>query len=320
MASPASDVSVIIPYYNRELYIDEAVQSVLSQTLKPLEIIIVNDCSRESSRRFLDRYASICTIVDLPVNVGLAASRNAGISIARGRFIALLDDDDIWLPRKLELQRKFLEEHAECSGVHSAVWWMVPQQPDTFYRRYGKWWEPASEIRTGPMTLAEALMNDYWVIPSTMIFRTDVVRALGGFDPQFRQCEDRDFIIRFCAAGYKIVAIDEPLARLRREGHGTLSSRRWRIFLTDLRMCWKHRALYFRAYGWLGILWFVLDKLQEPTYGIPRVYGGVRRLLWYVQSKCPLKSSYKEPVAGHSRAPSSTQGSMDERTLLGGHA
>jgi len=316
----AADISVIIPYYNRERYIDEAVQSVLSQTLKPLEIVIINDCSRESSRRVLDRYLGICTIVDLPVNVGLAASRNAGISVARGRFVALLDDDDIWLPHKLELQRKFLEEHPECSGVHSAVWWMVPRQPDTFYRRFGKWWEPATEVRIGPMTLAEALMNDYWVIPSTMVLRTDVVRALGGFDPQFRQCEDRDFIIRFCAAGYKIVAIDEPLARLRREGHGTLSSRRWRIFVTDLKMCWKHRTLYLRAYGGLGILWFVLDKLQEPTFGIPRVYGGIRRLLWYVQSKCPLKSNYREPVVSQGRAPSSPQGSMDERTLLGGRA
>jgi len=313
----ASDVSVIIPFYNRERYIDETVQSVLSQTLKPLEIIIVNDCSLETSRRCLDRYSGVCKIVDLPVNVGLAASRNAGIEAARGRFIALLDDDDIWLPHKLEFQRRFLEEHPECSGVHSAVWWMVPQLPDTFYRRFGTWWEPAAEIRTGPMTLAEALMNDYWVIPSTMMFRTDVVRALGGFDPQFRQCEDRDFIIRFCAAGYKIAAIDEPLARLRREGHGSLSSRRWRIFRTDLKMCWKHRELYIQAYGWLGLAWFILDKLQEPTHGIPRVYGGVRRLLWFVQSKCPIKSNYKEPVLKPASPP---PGSIHEKTLFGGQA
>ena len=320
VTSPASDISVIIPYYNRERYIDEAVQSVLSQTLKPLEIIIVNDCSRQASRRFLDRYAGICRIIDLPANVGLAASRNAGIRAARGEFIALLDDDDIWLPHKLEAQRKYLEDHPHCSGVHSAVWLMVPDQPDTFYRRFGRWWEPASEIRTGPLRLAEALMNDSWVIPSTMMFRTQVVRALDGFDSRFRQCEDRDFIVRFCAAGYHISAIDEPLARLRREGHGSLSSRRWRIFRTDLKMCWKHKALYLRAYGRLGIVWFVLDKLQQPTYGIPRVYGGVRRLLWFVQSKCPIRSDYREPVDDQPRTPSSAQPSMDETTLIGGHA
>src|SRR5215469_14443788 len=95
MAS-ARDISVIIPYYNREEFIDEAVKSVLAQTLQPLEIIIVNDCSRESSRRYLDRYQSCCKIIDLPVNVGLAGSRNAGIEAARGEFIAFLDDDDLW--------------------------------------------------------------------------------------------------------------------------------------------------------------------------------------------------------------------------------
>ena len=71
MEHESADISVVIPYYNREQYIDEAVQSVLAQTLKPLEIIIVNDCSRESSRRYLDRYADVCTIVDLPVNMGI---------------------------------------------------------------------------------------------------------------------------------------------------------------------------------------------------------------------------------------------------------
>src|SRR5215472_6409032 len=113
--TPTSDVSVIIPYYNREEFIDKAVQSALAQTLKPLEIIIVNDCSRKASRKYLDRYADVCTILDLKVNVGLAGSRNAGIQAARGQFIALLDDDDIWLPEKLELQRKYMEEHPACS-------------------------------------------------------------------------------------------------------------------------------------------------------------------------------------------------------------
>ena len=79
MNAEASDISVIIPYYNREQYIDETVQSVLAQTLKPIEIIIVNDRSRESSRRHLDRYADTCRILNLPENVGLAAARNAGM-------------------------------------------------------------------------------------------------------------------------------------------------------------------------------------------------------------------------------------------------
>ncbi|MFY9682798.1 MAG: glycosyltransferase family 2 protein, partial [Candidatus Sulfotelmatobacter sp.] len=115
MRPATSDISVVIPYYNREMFVDEAVQSVLGQTIKPLEIIIVNDCSRESSRRYLDRYAEMCKIVDLTENVGLAGARNAGIRAARGQFIAFLDDDDIWLPQKLEVQRQYMDEHPECA-------------------------------------------------------------------------------------------------------------------------------------------------------------------------------------------------------------
>lgn len=306
--SETSDISVVIPYYNRERYIDEAVQSVLAQTLKPLEIIIVNDCSRESSRRFLDRYAGVCKIVDLTKNVGLAASRNVGIRAARGRFIALLDDDDVWLPRKLEQQHKYMEEHQEYSGVHTAVWAMFPQQPDVFYSRFGP----------GPMTLAQALTNDYWVIPSTMMFRTEVVRALGGFDPPFRQCEDRDFIIRFCAAGYQIGGIQEPLARLRREGHDSLTARYWRIFRADLRMCWKHKAVYFRAYGLSGIVSFVLEKLQAPSSRTRYVDGAVRLLLRFVKVKYRIKPSYREPVGNPRPVVSISQWPGDQTKLIGG--
>jgi glycosyltransferase involved in cell wall biosynthesis len=282
----SSDISVIIPYYNRERYIDEAVQSVLAQTLKPLEILIVNDRSRESSRKYLDRYANVCKIIDLTTNVGLAGSRNAGIRAAQGRFIALLDDDDIWLPRKLEQQRNYMEEHPECAGVHTAVWMILAGRPDVFYSGFGP----------GPMTLAQALRDDYWVIPSTMMFRTEVVQALGGFDPEYRQCEDREFIIRFCAAGYRIEGISEPLARLRRQGHDSLTHRCWRIFRTDLRMCWKHKAFYFRAYGLGGVASFVLEKLQIPSSRTRYVDGGVRLLLRFVKVKYRIRPGYREPV------------------------
>jgi len=281
------DITVIIPYYNRDLFIDEAVQSVLAQTLQPLEIIIVNDCSRESSRRLLDRYADPCRVIDLPVNVGLAASRNAGIREARGAFIALLDDDDIWLPTKLEVQRQYLENHPECSGVHSAVWAMLPDQPDVLWQLFGP----------GPMTLAEALTNNCWVIPSTMMFRTQVARALGGFDPHFRECEDRDFIIQFCAAGYQIVGIAEPLVRLRRQGQDSLTSRHWRIYRSDLRMCWKFRSLYFKAYGLRGILSFALEKIQLPSSKTRYVDGAVRRLRRLIKVKYQIKPDFREPVS-----------------------
>jgi glycosyltransferase involved in cell wall biosynthesis len=291
VGSATGDISVVIPYYNRERYIDEAVQSVLGQTLRPLEIIIVNDCSRESSRRYLDRYAGVCKIVDLAENVGLAGARNAGIRVARGQFIAFLDDDDIWLPQKLELQRRHMDEHPECAIVHTVAWFFYQDQPDEYYKRFGP----------GSMTLAQAITNGFWAIIPTVLVRSEVIRAVAGFDVHFRECEDRDFIIRCCAAGYQVEGISEPLVRVRREGQGGLTARHWRIFRTDLRMCWKHKAHYVRAYGLRGILNFVLEKIQLPSSRTRYVDGVVRLLMRFVKIKYELRPGYKDPVLTSNR-------------------
>jgi glycosyltransferase involved in cell wall biosynthesis len=286
MTRATRDISVIIPYYNRERYIDEAIQSVLAQTLKPLEIILVNDCSQESSRRYLDRYAGVCKIVDLAKNVGLAGSRNAGIRAARGQFVALLDDDDIWLARKLEMQRQYMEEHPQCSAVHCSVWAFFASKQDELWSRFA----------TGPMTLAQALADEHWVVPSTLMVRTSAVRAFGGFDISFRECEDRDFMIRFAAAGYRIEGIKEPLVRLRRVGHDSLSEHRWRMFLVHVRIVWLHKALYHRAYGLRGPMNFLLRTLFLASCKTRYVDGAVRFLLRHIEVKWQVRPGFRDPV------------------------
>jgi len=286
MSASSRDISVIIPYYNRERYIDETVQSVLAQTLEPLEIIIVNDRSRESSRKHIERYAGVCKILDLDRNVGLAGARNAGIQAARGQFIALLDDDDIWFPHKLEVQRKYMEEHPECGLVHSAVTAFFSNKPDQLW----VWCEP------GNMTLAKSLTDKYWACPSSMFFRTEAARSIGGFDSAFRQCEDRDFLIRVCAAGLKVQCIPEPLLRLRRENHDRLTSHKWTILRTDLKMCWKHRKLYLQAYGTRGIVNFVLEKTRVATCETRYLDGAGRFLLRFLDLKYSVQKGYRDPV------------------------
>lgn len=281
------DISVVIPFYNREQYIHDTIESVLSQTLKPLEIIVVNDCSRETSRRALDRYEGVCKIVDLKKNVGLAGARNAGIAVARGRFVALLDDDDMWLARKLEVQRNYMEEHPECSLLHSAVWAFFSDKADQLW----VWCEP------GSMTLAKSLTDKYWACPSSMFFRTQAAREIGAFDPAFRQCEDRDFLIRCCAAGLRVHCISEPLVRLRREDHDRLTRHKWRILRTDLKMCWKHKHLYFRAYGVRGIVSFILEKTRVATRDTRYLDGAGRFILRFADVNYSLRNDYRDPIA-----------------------
>jgi glycosyltransferase involved in cell wall biosynthesis len=286
MPCEKSEISVVIPYYNREQFIDETIQSVLAQTLPPLEIIIVNDCSRESSRRYLDRYAGVCTIVDLPVNGGLAAARNAGIQRARGRFIAFLDDDDLWLPEKLERQHRYMLEHPRCGLVHSAAWGFYSHKPDHLLTR--DW--PA------PLTLALALRLEYGVTPSTVLIRADVARSLGGFDARFRRAEDFEFQIRCAAAGYRIEGIREPLVRIRRQGQARLTRSNWPQLFAIIRVGWKHRRLYYRVYGVRGTVSFVLDTMERWTGSVRYVGGAVRILVRLVSIKWEVRPDFVEPV------------------------
>lgn len=278
------DISVIIPYYNREEFIDDAVQSVLSQTLQPLEIIIVNDCSRPTAREYLERYAHTCKIIDLPRNVGLAGSRNAGIRAAQGTFIALLDDDDVWVPDKLEVQRAFMEEHPTCPAVTSWVTAFFADKPDDVWVQFD----------AKPIRLAQALNEWYWAVPSTLMIRSDALRAIGGFDPRFRECEDRDFMIRFCAAGYHIEGIPQSLVRFRRTGQKCLSARKWRMFHVHLRILWLHRAHYFRVFGVRGIANFLLATLQKSTEGTRYAHRAVKFLLRLIPPTWETRSAYRD--------------------------
>jgi glycosyltransferase involved in cell wall biosynthesis len=284
-----SDISVVIAYHNREQYIDEAIQSVLAQTLQPLEIIIVNDCSRESSRRYLDRYAGACTIIDLPVNGGPATARNEGIRRARGEFIAFLDDDDIWLPEKLERQFRYMAEHPRCHLVHGALWAFYSDRPDRPDRLWTRDWP-------GPLALPSAMRQEYSVTPSTILILANVVRALRGFDPRFSPAEDFEFRIRCAAAGYRIESIPEPLVRYRQQSHGSLTEQNWRMILAGLRLCWNHKALYYRVYGVRGIVSFILDRMERWTRNVRYVGGAVRLLLRIIPVKWEVRPGYEEPV------------------------
>lgn len=281
-----SDVSVVITYCNREQYIDQAIESALNQTVRPLEIIVVNDGSQESARRHLDRYVGICKIIDLPFNVGVSAARNVGMNACRGSFIATLDDDDIWLPHKLETQLNYMDEHPDCSLVHSAYWAFFADKSEVLRILFPE----------GPMTLANSLTDEFWVCPSTMLFRTEDVRRLGGFDPALYQCEDRDFLIRYCADGLRVEGIREPLIRLRRESHNSLTRNLWRIFRSDMAVCWKHKSWYLRVYGFRGIVSYTLQKLYTASRTTRYVDGGVRLLLRFLKIKYQVRAGYREPV------------------------
>ena len=112
-------VSVIIPCYNGEKFIGEAIESVINQTYQNLELIIVNDGSTDNSKEIIDKYRTDQRIkyVQHDANKGIAKTKNTGIRLARGDYLAFLDHDDVWLPNKLEMQVNCFKDQEEDVGM-----------------------------------------------------------------------------------------------------------------------------------------------------------------------------------------------------------
>ena len=108
--TPNPLVSVIMPAYNSRNTLADSIQSVVDQTFSDWELLIIDDCSKESMEDIADSFQdSRIRYVRLLSNRGVAKARNAGIAEARGRYIAFLDSDDLWLPKKLERQLDFMQ-------------------------------------------------------------------------------------------------------------------------------------------------------------------------------------------------------------------
>ena len=121
MSIKTPKISVIIPIYNDALYIQEAIKSVLSQTIEELEIIIINDGSTDNFEEKIEFFNDPRIRIIEQINSGAAAARNNGIKNAKGKFLAFLDADDIWAPNKLKLQLEVLINREDINMVYGQV-------------------------------------------------------------------------------------------------------------------------------------------------------------------------------------------------------
>src|SRR5450631_4169449 len=110
-------VSVIIPHYNRPDFVRAALMSIHSQTVKPAEILLIDDGSSPENQEKLKELSDLATIVFNPRNMGVSKARNFGAQIAKGEWLAFLDDDDSWVPDKQERQIRYLEAHPEVDAL-----------------------------------------------------------------------------------------------------------------------------------------------------------------------------------------------------------
>jgi glycosyltransferase involved in cell wall biosynthesis len=191
-------VSTIIPTYNRAHVICEAVESVLAQTYPNIEIIIVDDGSKDDTLERLKCYGNKISVVSQS-NAGPAAARNRGIAAARGDLIAFLDSDDIWLPSKIERQVTLLHRagpSVPCCLCNILMKWNSGDRASFDLARLkpsaeeGVWLNPDDVLATRFVLFNQGIM-----------IRREVLEKIGVFDESIRYLEDVEFPLRLSLEG-----------------------------------------------------------------------------------------------------------------------
>lgn len=202
----APSMSVLIPAYNVEEFVEASLQSVLTQTLRDLEIIAVDDCSTDRTLSILENIAvgdSRVKVVSLRKNGGIVEALNEGLKHCSGPFIARMDADDIAVPTRLDRQLKYLNEHREVDLVSSSTCSMDEDG------RVGR----ISSVPCGAKAISATMLIANPCIHIWLARRT-VYEHLNGYRA-VAPAEDYDFVLRAVSAGFQIANIAEPLMQIR---------------------------------------------------------------------------------------------------------
>lgn len=198
-------ISVIIPTYNCDKYIRETINSVLCQTYKDFEVIVVDDGSTDGTRDIIER--SFPNVrYHYTLNQGVSRARNYGIRKAQGEFVAFLDADDFWLPEKLEKQIKVLEADPDLMMVFTDILYFNENGTDT--NQYSN----RERLMKGDVVTNIFLKSG--VGTSSVMVRKSVFEKIGVFEEGLRAAEDDNLWLRI-ALNFKINLIDEVLVHYR---------------------------------------------------------------------------------------------------------
>ncbi|MBZ0274516.1 MAG: glycosyltransferase [Anaerolineae bacterium] len=195
----SSRASVIIPTFNRSALLREAVESVLAQTYHPLEIIVVDDGSTDDTAALMAGYGDRVRYIR-QTNAGVSAARNHGFRVSQGEFVAFLDDDDLYLPLKIERQVACLGANPAAGLAHSR--YLLGNNAGQVVGRIG--------LLSEGYILHELLHRNFLWMSSPLI-RRDVLEKVGGFNETLSTAADYDLWLRIAGAGYPFACVQEPL-------------------------------------------------------------------------------------------------------------
>jgi glycosyltransferase involved in cell wall biosynthesis len=232
-------VSVVIPSYNHEKYIAQAVQSILNQSESDLELIVIDDGSSDRSLEILNGFKDSRLTVISQENQGAHAAINRGLGAAKGQYLAILNSDDVFHPKRLEYLTRALSRHPEVGLIGSYL-----QVIDTVgnslgikhgYRDLNPWalTNPEWSFRQGEDLRVVQLAENYWSTTSNFVFTREWYDRVGPFRP-LRYVHDWDFALRIGQKA-KLLMIPEPLISYRIHSSNTIKINRPAMIY---EICW----------------------------------------------------------------------------------
>jgi len=232
-------VSVVIPAYNAEPYLEDCLRSVLSQTHPVEEVLVVDDGSTDGTKRIVESFGSPVRLLEQKQG-GPARARNLAVSQARGEWIAFLDADDMWVPEKVQKQLDALAANPDAVFCYTGL---LALKLD------------GSRVPVPPPALAhvDAMLSltNVGIPPSAVMLRRETLLQVGGFNEIQRGCEDWDLWFRLRKLG-TFCEVPEALT-VYRESLGGLSSNAEHMYQDFLRML--DRVLLADKHGWKRSLW-----------------------------------------------------------------
>jgi glycosyltransferase involved in cell wall biosynthesis len=204
-----ASISVVVPVYNGEKYLYNALESIKLQSLRPAEVIIINDGSIDGSGQIIHHFANSCNdLFHVSIhdqhNQGQASARNVGINLALSDFVAFLDQDDVWKPNHLEkLHEPFLR--VQNIGWSYSDFDLVDAQGKTLNPRHLR----SSNYEAPHESLLDLISQDLMMLPTASLVKTESLKKVAGFDAQFIGYEDDDLFLRLFFAGNSFFYVNE---------------------------------------------------------------------------------------------------------------
>lgn len=217
-------VSVIIPCFNAERWIQEAIDSSLNQTYSNTEVIVIDDGSTDNSLKIIQSYGDRI-VFDSDNNQGGNVARNKGLAFAKGTYIQFLDADDYILPQKIE--RQVYSAKQTGADVIYGDWRHKRHLPD------GSAVLEDVQISGEQSDILESLLSDWWVSPACLLFKRSIIDKVGGWDEAMQAGQDRDFLLSVVMHGAKVVYQPGCYSVYRRYGNITVSTKSKERYLSN---------------------------------------------------------------------------------------